>query len=67
MTIRILEGKRGGELLRMHCEQKKVPVQAVIRLVEIENEHVGSGRRHAIFTQIDQLLSEFAEAADASR
>jgi hypothetical protein len=67
VTIRILEGNRANALLRTHCDQKKVPVQAVIRLVEIENEHVGSGRRHAIFTQIDQLLSEFTEATDASR
>ncbi|MBP8808962.1 MAG: hypothetical protein KBG48_03320 [Kofleriaceae bacterium] len=61
MTIRLTEQGQGRELLKQYCREAGVSVKVVERLIEIEQAHVGQGRRHGIFQKFDEVFDELVD------
>lgn len=59
--IRLTEQGEGRDLLKKHCRRIGVSVKVVTDLIEIEQEHVGQGRRDGIYRKFDELLDAVVE------
>lgn len=59
--IRLTERGQGREILKKYCRRIGISVEIVTRLLDVEQEHVGRGRRHGLYQQFDEILGEAAE------
>ncbi|MDZ4386584.1 MAG: DNA phosphorothioation system sulfurtransferase DndC [Moraxellaceae bacterium] len=50
--------KEDGQLLKAICEENNVPIDLVVRLLDVEKATHGMKRRHAVHTRIEDLLAE---------
>ncbi len=61
--IKLIERGQGSDLLKKRCREIGVSIETVRRLVQAELDQVGRGRRHGLFNQFDEILSEATEGA----
>lgn len=46
------------ELLRQVCQEKRVPLELVVRLRGLEERYSGMGRRHGIAAEMRELVRQ---------
>ncbi|MFM2153871.1 MAG: hypothetical protein RL199_2306 [Pseudomonadota bacterium] len=60
-TIRLIDRKQGRQVLVRMCRESGVPVELVLKLIELEHEYLDAERRDGLRNQMDEIFDEFTD------
>ncbi len=58
---RLIDRKQGRQLLSRLCRGAGVPMELVLKLVDLEQDYVDQERRNGLQNQMDELFDEFTD------
>jgi hypothetical protein len=58
---RLIDRKQGRQLLSRLCREAGVPMELVLKLVDLEQDYVDQERRNGLQNQMDELFDEFTD------